>query len=1618
MKHCYVKKISKIIGLLMVCFGILPSAYSQYFPVRAVNDQQVVIVPGTANGNVTTNDQLFNPGQFTLTQLSSPANGVLTFNTTTGAYSYVPSGLFQGADSWTYQICDGGVDQNLATTADNNCSVGRVVFRNIFNCKNTMFYIPMPENEARDFLEDINVANDDVTRVYVGLSVLGEGYIIYDQWEDGYEVDITNPVQSTTEIWGDGDVSNGVAPGYPTDEIPGGSTIILTNALSSGHDNTTTYNPNAPGADATLQATIDFDGRDKVYASGEASMSKFAWGIVGTLSTSSSAVPPTRDWGTSFVLPVGQNTANAGAQFQISNLSIIAKENNTVVTIDRDANGSVDITVTLNEGETYYVDSRQGATVIPVNEGATINATKDIQVMLMTGDYNSVYAGRTFALNPTATLSNTYFMPGVPQETVRVYLYNPTGSAITVTRTTAGGATVNINVPARSSVFNDVNNSGLGYRYSSATSFSIIATVDYNAVNSDWGFTPIPQTNMSPVALFSFAEGSDPTNAGYGTNNYSKVLITPTCNTYICVDLDGDGNPDKVSFNNDIDVDDGAVTIGGINYDETTSDLGILVNQFQTLTIGGPTGTLNGARVWTKTGANNTGLQGCDIAVVYGQDGGPNGAPNIDAGYTLPKTSIPLQVTTTIPANACPSNNTSFIVPVLLDGVGPFNVLLYNKTTNEVIQFSTNLTTFNINAHNPGNYLLKINDVNCLTFELSFAIAANPNCATYAVNDEHSTFDDVNVSGNVLTNDFDLENHTQNFGSFLDQSTSAVIATGATVSGVDLAGTPVANAGVFTFDANGNYTLDPEPGFIGTVSIPYQVCDNGAPVFCDTAILTITVDPFPGVANSVIANNDENISYGSPVSGNVQVNDKDPQGDSFSVTAVTGSTPGTTFTVSGTSQGSAVSDAGTLVINADGSYIYTPAIGFTGSIDVPYTITDSQGATSIATLHIDVLSDPNGLANDPPFAGDDFEFTSVGVPVTGNFIINDNDPNGNNLSLNGVTIDASGPATPVGAAISTVQGGTIQFYADGTFLYTPPIGYVGPDLVTYQLCDVTAVAPQPLCAEATIHFLMCACGGNSTNAVNDENSTWEDVNVSGNVLNNDFDIENNTQTFGTFLDQTSGIGILTGATLSGIDQTGSPVVNAGVLTFDSNGNYTFDPTPGFLGTVTVPYQVCDNGSPSVCDTANLTIIVSPLPTSGVNSVIANNDENISNGSPVGGNVTSNDHDPQGDAFTVTDVTGSTPGVSFTVAGIDLDGNPVANAGTLVINSNGTYTYTPTIGFYGSINVPYTITDTPGATSTAVLHIDVLQDPNGPANNPPFAGDDFGYTTVNVPVTGSFIDNDNDPNGDDLSYNGVTIVTGGPATAIGAPIATNQGGTIQFYTNGTYLYTPPVNYVGPDFVNYTICDVTTVAIQPLCADAVIHILVGPGINISGNVWDDANGDITDPGAAEPQTNAGGALFVNLVDNLGVVIATTAVANDGTYSFSNVTPNGSYSLVLSVTNGTIGQPAPAESLPAGWVNTGTNLNGTTSATTPGLIDVQSFGFTNTINLDFGIEQIPGTDDHNTPVPQPTVGDFITLDGGGNPPVLSGIDPEDCSTGCTVQGNSVIITTVPANAELYYN
>ncbi len=722
---------------------------------------------------------------------------------------------------------------------------------------------------------------------------------------------------------------------------------------------------------------------------------------------------------------------------------------------------------------------------------------------------------------------------------------------------------------------------------------------------------------------------------------------------------------------------------------------------------------------------------------------------------------------------------------------------------------------------------------------------------TLPIDDDNATIVNVSVDGSVITNDLDLQGDVISFSGFdnpADPGNYVTTGTISTIPGTDSNGYPVNDAGDLSVNSDGSYTFTPTTNFIGTISIEYKLCDDGTPQACELATLTINVNPVPdekdASKNSIIANNDDNVTYDNVnVDGDVVSNDGDPDGDNISFSGFEDplnagtydQNTGTLVDIDGINEeGLPVTNAGDLIINSDGSYTFDPEAGFTGTVNIDYQICDDATSPNcdVATLTITVSSDAGGVDNDPPFAGDDFGVTPENTAVTGNWLKNDNDTNSDNLTVNGsgTNVDPSSPGdgSTTLASLTTDQGGSVIIYNDGSYLYTPPTNYSGTDQVSYQICDVTVTAPTPLCDSATIYLSVTPI--NETFAVDDENVTLQDVVVNGDVITNDFDpFDQDGQSFSTFLDPSTGLppsGSTDPITITG----------KGVLTPDGKGGYSFDPDPSYTGTVEIDYQVCDDGAPVRCDTAKLVIDVIPTsdPTnSASNDVIANDDDNVTYvNKAVSGGLLANDSDPEGDNITFSGFDdGSLPanyinsGSMTTVAGTDVDGNAVVDAGDLTINSNGTYTFTPTTDFVGRVVVPYQICDdeSPQACETANLTIEVLADADGSDNDPPFAGDDFSSTPFNAPVSGTFIDNDNDINGDDITFAGTTINTSDPSpTAIGT-YTTEQGGSIIFYTDGSYTYTPPVDHIGSDSYAYQVCDDAS---PVRCDSATVNLVVLP------------------------------------------------------------------------------------------------------------------------------------------------------------------------------------------------
>lgn len=150
-------------------------------------------------------------------------------------------------------------------------------------------------------------------------------------------------------------------------------------------------------------------------------------------------------------------------------------------------------------------------------------------------------------------------------------------------------------------------------------------------------------------------------------------------------------------------------------------------------------------------------------------------------------------------------------------------------------------------------------------------------------------------------------------------------------------------------------------------------------------------------------------------------------------------------------------------------------------------------------------------------------------------------------------------------------------------------------------------------------------------------------------------------------------------------------------------------------------------------------------------------------------VLANDSDADMDTLTVTAVT---QGAS----------------GTVVNNNGADVTYTPNMGFTGSDNFTYTVSDGTDA-DTAMVMVTVTARPE-PPNTAPTAANDTAMTDEDVAVMIDVLDNDSDSEGDTLT---VTVVTQGGS------------GTVVNNNDGTVTYTPNAGYSGMDSFMYTVSD---------------------------------------------------------------------------------------------------------------------------------------------------------------------------------------------------------------------
>jgi hypothetical protein len=194
-----------------------------------------------------------------------------------------------------------------------------------------------------------------------------------------------------------------------------------------------------------------------------------------------------------------------------------------------------------------------------------------------------------------------------------------------------------------------------------------------------------------------------------------------------------------------------------------------------------------------------------------------------------------------------------------------------------------------------------------------------------------------------------------------------------------------------------------------------------------------------------------------------------------------------------------------------------------------------------------------------------------------------------------------------------------------------------------------------------------------------------------------------------------------------------------------------------------------------------------------------------------------------------------------------------------------------------------------------------------------------------------------------------------------------------------------------------------------------------INLSGNIFDDANGDGIVNGT-DVTTDLGQTIYAVLSDNTNTVLATTLIAANGGFSFTKVPAYfPGMTIVASITNPATGGPSSGPHWPANWVGTkeeyGTNnLAGSGVDNTPNLLPV-STGIANITNALLGFDQLPTTTPKTYTIPYPHMNSQKTLTPGNGLGLLAGSDPED---GAFTLGSTFTITSLAGmnGNTLYYD
>ncbi len=1337
----------------------------------------------TVTGNVLDNDVDPDSNVFSAnpTPLSAPANGSLTL-ASDGTFSYTPDTDFVGTDTFTYQVQDavGGVDTATVT------------------------FTVTPVNDAPTAVDDTINATEDEPLVFSSATLLAN-----DTDADGDALTLTSA----------GQPANGSLQ-LSTD----GSFTYIPDANFAGLDSFDYVITDATGETAVGTVTLSVSGvNDAPVAADDAATTDQntfitlgpAEGVLANdADIDSNSLAVVEVAGQSSAVGVTLEFAN-GAQVQINASGAWAFEpNGGFDDLSAGESESVSVSYTVGDGEGGEDDGLLTLTVTGVNDAPVAEADE-----FETGEDQQLTSSSGLLANdsdPDASDAGLLRIAAVNGDAENVSVRTPDGTSTEV-------RAVTLNSGATLVVYDDGS-----LRYQPGSQFDALGEGD-SAVDS-FTYTVVDSTGLTATQSAQVRVlGTNDAPAAITDVFQVDVGESLTGANFLANDVDAEGDPilfDTASVSNPAN---GTLTVDANGDFSYTPDAGF-----------------SGTDSFTYEIADgNGGSDEGEVKIIVGE---PNTAPVAadDQYFTQPGSVLEIEASQGLLANDTDADGDSLTVsttPV----EGPVNGSLTLSDDGAFVYtpdagFSgTDSFTYEISDGRGGTAQATV------TLPVS-AVNNAPIAQADSAQADEDTVLTVDAAAGVLANDSDPEGGAISVVSVFGQANSV---------GSDVG---IGNGATIRIDADGSFKFDPNGAFdslaageTSTVDVDYAIADPDGGTAA--SVLTIVVT---GTNDGPEASNDDYQVFNAPLvvsaTDGVLANDLDVDGDALTVSLLQD-----------------VSN-GTLSLDADGAFTYTPTTGFFGSDSFGYQITDPGGETSTASVFINVLQSA------PPSAVDDgYLVAKDGTLTVGDaagLLANDSDPDGD----------------PLTAALETdVSHGSLSLDANGAFTYTPTAGFTGTDSFTYRVSDgnggestatvilqvqdndapvvagpVTAALTEDAAA-TTIDLL-----ANATDADGDTLTvTGVDVTgdtagtaLSGSIVTVDpaaysglgaGETETITYSFDVFdgIASTPGSAIVTiagvnDAPLAGddtattnvdVDLSGTlagvasdPDANDsltfeldtdgsnGTATVDANGDYLYAPSSGFIGTDSFSYRVTDEAGATAVGTITVEVTSSPIEAVGD---IYNTDEDTALSVDAANGVLADDI---GQGLAASLVTSS-------------------SGGTVSLNPDGSFDFSPANNFSGLFNFVYQITDASNQTDTASVTISV----SGVNDAPNAIADSFNMSedgVLDVTASGGLLLNDSDVDGDSL-----TVIT--------TPVSGPSHGTVSLSSNGAFIYTPDAGYDGTDTFTYQVSDgalndsaVVTINIANINNQPVNTVPVSPvaatedtPVSIPGISATDSDGTIT-------------------------------------------------------------------------------------------------------------------------------------------------------------------------------